>query len=213
MSSTPNNAQNVSVAKPKVGGAIFVAPLGTELPTDATTALDVAFENVGYISEDGVVNTNSPDTDTIKEWGGASVGKIDNGKDDTWQFTMIEALNLAALKLVYGPDNVSGTLKEGITIKANSNEQADVCMVIDMILKGGALKRVVLPSAGVSEVGEVTYATTSAIGYQTTLLATPDAEGNTHYEYIKSAAAAALVKTTAPADEVETADKKEDTDA
>ncbi|MFR3880463.1 MAG: phage tail protein [Oscillospiraceae bacterium] len=213
MSSTPNNAQNVSVAKPKVGGAIFVAPLGTELPTDATTALGVAFENVGYISEDGVVNTNSPDTDTIKEWGGASVGKIDNGKDDTWQFTMIEALNLAALKLVYGPDNVSGTLKEGITIKANSNEQADVCMVIDMILKGGALKRVVLPSAGVSEVGEVTYAATSAIGYQTTLLATPDAEGNTHYEYIKSAAAAALVKTTAPADEVETADKKEDTDA
>ena len=213
MSSTPNNAQNVSVAKPKVGGAIFVAPLGTELPTDATTALDVAFENVGYISEDGVVNTNSPDTDTIKEWGGASVGKIDNGKDDTWQFTMIEALNLAALKLVYGPDNVSGTLKEGITIKANSNEQADVCMVIDMILKGGALKRVVLPSAGVSEVGEVTYAATSAIGYQTTLLATPDAEGNTHYEYIKSAAAAALLKTTAPADEVETADKKEDTDA
>lgn len=213
MSSTPNNAQNVSVAKPKVGGAIFVAPLGTELPTDATTALDVAFENVGYISEDGVVNTNSPDTDTIKEWGGASVGKIDNGKDDTWQFTMIEALNLAALKLVYGPDNVSGTLEEDITIKANSNEQADVCMVIDMILKGGALKRVVLPSAGVSEVGEVTYAATSAIGYQTTLLATPDAEGNTHYEYIKSAAAAALVKTTAPADEVETADKKEDTDA
>ena len=190
-----------------------MAPLGTKLPTDATTALDVAFENVGYISEDGVVNTNSPDTDTIKEWGGASVGKIDNGKDDTWQFTMIEALNLAALKLVYGPDNVSGTLEEDITIKANSNEQADVCMVIDMILKGGALKRVVLPSAGVSEVGEVTYAATSAIGYQTTLLATPDAEGNTHYEYIKSAAAAALVKTTAPADEVETADKKEDTDA
>ena len=213
MSSTPNNAQNVSVAKPKVGGAIFVAPLGTDLPTDATTALDAAFQNVGYISEDGVVNTNSPDTDTIKEWGGASVGKIDNGKDDTWQFTMIEALNLAALKLVYGPDNVSGTLEEDITIKANSNEQADVCMVIDMILKGGALKRVVLPSAGVSEVGEVTYAATSAIGYQTTLLATPDAEGNTHYEYIKSAAAAALVKTTAPADEVETADKKEDTDA
>ena len=57
--------------------------------------------------------------------------------------------------------------------------------MIDMILKGGALKRVVLPSAGVSEVGEVTYAATSAIGYQTTLLATPDDSGNTHYEYIK----------------------------
>lgn len=208
MASTPNNAQNVSVAKPKVGGAIFVAPLGTALPTDATTALNAAFENVGYISEDGVVNTNSPDTDTIKEWGGASVGKIDNGKDDTWQFTMIEALNPTALKLVYGADNVSGTLANGITVKANSNEQADVSLVIDMILKGGALKRVVLPSAGVSEVGEVTYAATSAIGYQTTLLATPDESGNTHYEYTKAAAAtAALAKAAEPAAE------KEDTDA
>ena len=185
MPSTPNNAQNVSVAKPKVGGAIFVAPLGTKLPTDATTALDAAFQNVGYISEDGVVNANSPDTDTIKEWGGASVGKIDNGKDDTFQFTMIEALNPTALKLVYGDDNVSGVLADGITVKANSNEQADHCLVIDMILKGGALKRVVLPSAGVSEVGEVTYAATSAIGYQTTLLASPDDSGNALYEYIK----------------------------
>lgn len=208
MASTPNNAQNVSVAKPKVGGAIFVAPLGTALPTDATTTLNAAFENVGYISEDGVVNTNSPDTDTIKEWGGASVGKIDNGKDDTWQFTMIEALNPTALKLVYGADNVSGTLANGITVKANSNEQADVSLVIDMILKGGALKRVVLPSASVSEVGEVTYAATSAIGYQTTLLATPDEDGNTHYEYIKGAAAgSALAKAAEPAAE------KEDTDA
>ena len=207
MASTPNNAQNVSVAKPKVGGAIFVAPVGTALPTDVTTALNEAFQNVGYISEDGVVNTNSPDTDTIKEWGGASVGKIDNGKDDTFQFTMIEALNPTALKLVYGADNVSGTLAAGITVKANSNEQPDVSLVIDMILKGGALKRVVLPSAGVSEVGEVTYAATSAIGYQTTLLATPDASGNTHYEYIKAAAAAALAKAAEPAAE------KEDTDA
>lgn len=201
MASTPNNTQNVSVAKPKVGGAVFVAPVGTELPTDATTALDEAFQNVGYISEDGVVNTNSPDTDTIKEWGGASVGKIDNGKDDTWQFTMIEALNPTALKLVYGADNVSGTLTDGITVKANSNEQADVALVIDMILKGGALKRVVLPSASVSEVGEVTYAATSAIGYQTTLLATPDEDGNTHYEYIKAAAAAAAKAAPTPAED------------
>lgn len=201
MASTPNNAQNVSVAKPKVGGAVFVAPVGTELPTDVTTALNAAFQNVGYISEDGVVNTNSPDTDTIKEWGGASVGKIDNGKDDTWQFTMIEALNPTALKLVYGADNVSGTLAAGITVKANSNEQADVSLVIDMILKGGALKRVVLPSASVSEVGEVTYAATSAIGYQTTLLATPDEDGNTHYEYIKAADAAAAMAAPTPAED------------
>ena len=44
------NTQNVSQAKPKVGGAVYYAPIGSTLSTDATTALDVAFKSLGYIS-------------------------------------------------------------------------------------------------------------------------------------------------------------------
>ena len=35
---------NVTTAKPKIGGAVYSAPLGTALPTDATTELDNAFK-------------------------------------------------------------------------------------------------------------------------------------------------------------------------
>ena len=44
------DAKNVTAAKPKVGGAVWRAPLGTTLPTDAKTALDKAFKSLGYIS-------------------------------------------------------------------------------------------------------------------------------------------------------------------
>ena len=43
------NAKNVTQAKPKVGGAVHYAPIGTTLPTDATTALDPTFKSLGYI--------------------------------------------------------------------------------------------------------------------------------------------------------------------
>ena len=36
-------AENVSTAKPKVGGAIYSAPSGTTLPNDAKTALSALF--------------------------------------------------------------------------------------------------------------------------------------------------------------------------
>ena len=41
------NTANVSTGKPKVGGAIFRAPLETALPTDAKTDLDKAYLSLG----------------------------------------------------------------------------------------------------------------------------------------------------------------------
>ena len=64
---------NVTTGKPKVAGAVFVAPTGTTLPTDATTALGTAFKELGYVSEDGVTNNNSPESENVKAWGGDTV--------------------------------------------------------------------------------------------------------------------------------------------
>lgn len=41
-----SDAKNVSASKPKVGGAIFRAPLGTELPKDTETELNAAFKEL-----------------------------------------------------------------------------------------------------------------------------------------------------------------------
>lgn len=176
----------VSAGKPKVAGAVYRAPLGTALPTDASTSLASAFVDMGYISEDGVTNSNSPDTEKIKAWGGQVVLIVSTEKPDTFQLTFLESLNANVLQTVYGADNVtvSGNV---ITVLANAKELGEFVYVIDVVMRGGAMKRIVIPDGALSELGDIVYKDDEAIGYEVTLDCMPDAAGNSHYEYIQMA--------------------------
>lgn len=184
-----STATNVTTGKAKVGGAIFCAPVGTALPTDATTALNAAFKDVGYASEDGVTNNGEITSDNVKAWGGDVVLSYQESREDTFSFKLIEAMNVEALKAVYGDENVTGDLASGITIKANNSQLEAHSWVIDMILRGGKLKRIVIPNGTVTAVAKVVYKDNEAVGYDTTITAAVDGSGNTHYEYIASPAA------------------------
>lgn len=180
-------SSNVTAAKPKVGGAIYYAPIGTTLPTDAVTALGDAFKELGYASEDGLTNSNTPESDTIRAWGGDTVLTLMSNREDTFSLTLIEALKEDVLKLVHGDTNVTGTLATGITVNSNAKDLEDHCFVVDMVLKNNAVKRVVIPQGKITEIGEVTYSDSDAVGYEITITCMADANGNQHYEYIKAA--------------------------
>ena len=182
-----NNASLVSAGKPKVGGAIFVAPKGTTLPTDTDSELNSAFANLGYVSDSGVVNSTSLEVNKVKAWGGDTVLITQTSKEDTYKYTLIEVKNVDVLKFIYGSENVTGDLESGLAIKANSKQLPDVSIVIDMILSDNTAMRVVIPSASISDVGDITYTDGDPIGYETTVDCTPDSDGNTHYEYLKKA--------------------------
>ncbi|MCD8087130.1 MAG: phage tail protein [Oscillospiraceae bacterium] len=204
MSDSTNTATNVSTGKPKVTGAIYRAPSGSTLPTTAAEALDAAFVGLGYVSDSGVVNSNSPESSSIKAWGGDTVYTYQSSKEDTFGFSLIEALNADVLGAVYGSDNVTGAIDSGISVLANSTEQESACWVIDMILRGGVLKRIVIPDGTITEVGDISYTDSDAIGYDITITAVPDADGNTHYEYIQnstSVAAASVASETSETSE------------
>lgn len=181
-----NDATKVTAGKPMAGGAVHFAPSGTTLPTSATATLAEAFVDMGYISEDGVTNSNERETEEIKAWGGDVVLTPQTGKTDTFTMTFIESMNVNVLKRVYGDDNVSGTLATGISIKSNSKELTAGVWVIDMILTDDNVRRIVIPNGKITEIGEISYTDSDVTGYECTIKALPGADGDTHKEYIQA---------------------------
>lgn len=180
-----NNKANASVGKPKkIGGAIFRAVKGTTAPTSATSELGSAFKCLGYVSDDGVTNSNTREVENVKAWGGDIVATPVTGHTDTFSLNLIEALNDEVLKTAHGDSNVSGSLNSGIAVTVNADEDTEHVYVIDMALKGGVKKRIVIPSGIITAVGNIVYKDNQLIAYPITITAGPDSMENTHYEYL-----------------------------
>jgi hypothetical protein len=161
------DAGNVNVA---VTGAVYVAPVGTTGPADADTALAATWKNVGYISEDGVTEGNNTESDEITAWQNSDVvRKTITKSETTYQFTMIET-NSTSLSLFYGKTIAAAAESHVIGGSAN----AKVAIVIDVI-DGTQVIRRHIPSAEVTERGEVKFAASEALGYDVTVTAYPDA--------------------------------------
>lgn len=182
-----NDASNVSFGKPKSTGAVFIAPAGTTVPTDATTDLDEAFKALGYISEDGLVNSVSTDVETVNAWGGDTVLVGQTNFGETFTVNLLET-NAEALKVYYGEDNVSVD-GDDITVTQNSAQLPAVVAVFELVLTGGRIKRIVVPNAQLADrSGDITYTDGDAIAYPAVFQALPDSDGNSHTEYIAVAA-------------------------
>lgn len=176
-------SKNVSTASPKATGAVFIAPIGTKLPTNATDALDEAFTSVGAISEDGVTRTKDTDSDTIKDWNGDTVLTVQTSFEETFEFTMISSMSIAPMKAAYGDRNVTG--EDGkFTVTHNGDVPEAHAWVIDTLMSDGTPNRIVIPQAKVTELGDVSYKKDEAIGLETTLTALADESGMTSIDYM-----------------------------
>lgn len=182
------NVDRVIAGKPLTSaGGILAGPRGTALPTDSSTPLNAALKPLGLVSDEGVTETPTRETDKIKAWGGATVKVIQSEYGVTYQFTLIEATGAEALKLVFGETNVqidpaTETAGTKTSVKLNKKELPHVTLVFEMA-DGNATERIVVPDAQVSEVGEITYSDSAVKGYQVTVESFEDASGNNAYHY------------------------------
>lgn len=155
-----------------VSGAVSVAPTGTAAPTDASTALNVAYKDLGFVSDAGVTESRSRSTNEIHAWqGGALVRTLVTSGSLTFHFVLLETKS-DVVKLFYGT-TVTQTATDGSFVVIPTSTGGRQCFVVDVI-DGAELMRVFIPSGEVTEVGDHVYVNSDPIGYEVTLTAYPD---------------------------------------
>lgn len=182
--SNTNNQANVSSAKGVKGGYIFSAPVGTELPTDIKTKLDPAFKCLGFLSEDGYVESVNEDADDINDMNGDVMDSTNSKRVESAQLTFAE-IKAATLRRQYGDANV--TDENGlITVKHNADSHDVFAYVLDLVLKNNRRWRKVVPKGKSSELDDLTIASSELCQRALTMKYLTDEQGNTCYDYYES---------------------------
>lgn len=176
------NAAQVTVGAAAATGAIFVAPKGTTLPTDATTALANAYVLLGFTSDEGVQISEDSSTESIRAWEGRSnVFTIRSEYTETVSFTPIQC-NADVAKLTWGDDMVVVGSNGAITAKHHGRTLEPVVIAIETTPREGIVRRY-CGTFQLTERGEVTLDGTQVDGRQLSFTANADANGVTLYEY------------------------------
>lgn len=183
----PSEAK-IAVGAPKIGGAIFRAPLGTALPTDVSTALNAAFVNQGYVSSDGFTRTIDKAYAAVTAWGGDEVAKNRTEHSVGAKFTLLQTLDSDVLKTVFGDDAVTVTAAtpttgELIAVAYDGAEQAKSEWVVELAYNG-RLRRIVFPNAQLTtESFEQTFTDEDVAGFPVELTIYKDGSGKYFYDY------------------------------
>lgn len=183
-----NDTHDVSNVKGVQGGYGFSAPTSATLPDDSDpfAALGTGFDNMGFISSDGIEEEIDADSDTVTDMNGDVVYVVKSSETETLVLTLISVTE-AALKEMHGHGNVTSEtnfFKVAHTIKDHDQR----AYVFDLLLKDGRKLRKVVPSGIVSEVGSITYVSSEVYGREITITCMPDADGNRVIDYIQKTA-------------------------
>ena len=185
MASTANSTKNVSYGKFLSGGYFFLAPSGTDLPTDNATALATAFLNMGFLGDDGVNFSDSSSTESAYDANGDSIATSQGEIEKTFTVTFCE-IKKDNLAVLYGAANVtdtSGTIK---VIDKGPNDSTYVG-VFEIRLKDGRKWRRIVPQCKPGELGDQTIVYNELVGREITMAALLDSEAGGYYiDYIDS---------------------------
>lgn len=159
----PLNAKKVYAPTPNqtlTTGACAVAPVGTAKPTSARSTLPAAWNDSGYVSEDGISVTLTRSTTPIRDWSKSVVRNILTEYGGTIACSFLQVDQFAAERL-FGANNVSVT--EATTI---TGEQLEIAIGSELppiesfcfsMKDGDARVRVYIPRGQFTDINQVDF--------------------------------------------------------
>lgn len=148
--------------------AVWVAPLGSTMPTTPTAAPAAPFAEAGWISEDGVPVAREADNTSFPAWqGGKIVRRKFTSREDTFKFTALEE-NAVVLGL-YEP-GATITTTTGVTkiVPADGLSSDPRAFIVDFV-DGDVHKRYNVIRGEVTSFGEVPHQNGEMTAYEFTV--------------------------------------------
>ena len=185
-----NNKANVSTTRGVKGGYFLSAPIGTtDVPTAAnykTWVPSSAWENQGYVPEDGFTESASMD-------GGENIKDINQDIVDTTDTSVTETLNIGLMEVAknplstqYGHENVTD-VNGTITVDHNWGKAGEHRMfVLLLILKNGRKWVKFIPDGKVTGLEDLTGNKTTVASRKVTITYLTDANGSGCKDFIES---------------------------
>jgi len=160
---------------------VYVGPEGTTLPTDIDTALNGAFDPVGYLSQDDAITleTSSDDTDHYA-YGSVYIRKTSIKAKQTLSFTALEDTDIVFQLAFPGSDSEETGGVTTRTIRPKNLGLAVVAMVVELT-DGDITKRIAIPRAQVTISGSASISDNEMAGVPmiVDMLGASDGEGGT----------------------------------
>lgn len=170
-----------------VSGGVRWAPLGTALPTDATTPLGDDFVSLGRVRDTGIKRTEDRSNSKIYDWGGNTIAILQTQFGIMIQFELLQVMNADVQRAAHGDDNVDvtpadATSGQEISAKINSALLDTGVWVFDSFYQKMS-GRLVLPYARPTKVAGPNWTHKEIAAFDLTIESMPDNDNNHAYEY------------------------------
>jgi hypothetical protein len=143
---------------------VYIAPVGTAGPTNIATALNAAFVDLGYTSEDGIDLTPGMDIAEIRAHQNLyPVRRVITGRSLDIGLTLLQ-WNEESIKLAFGGGTVATATGVYTFTPPDADDDLDFRAMVLSWTDGSKGYRLHAPKVIVSDIGDITLARSDAAG-------------------------------------------------